>query len=216
MSGDKPHLRRCRPTSIWPLIGPVFTSAGPYSRILNMDSVFALPQLSATNFSYTRLPHVSHGVFCAGPIGGTFAVPQNPSDQLIAHLRGQHLAQSMLYGSAPSAVAHTPPPPGRARSQARAVSRARAAPVDPPARRQFNPNGPAAYQFLADSRAARIRGERAARPAPTLQEQQAAREERARRRSAAAADEAAIQRDLDDFMSTASVYTSDEVRIRHF
>ena len=163
-------------------------------------------------------------------------MPQNPSDQLIAHLRAQHLAQSMLYGSAPSAVAHTPPPPGRARSQARAVSRVRAAPVDPLlvgkltfaslspdsfpntlcpfGTHHTNPNGPGAYQFLADSRASRIRGERAARPAPTVREQQASQEERARRRDAAASGEAAIRRDMGDFAPAASVYTSDEVRIR--
>ena len=100
---------------------------------VNMDSVFVVPQLSATNFSYTRLPHVSHGVFCSGPIGGTFAVPSHPSDGVIAHLRSQHLAQALLYGGAPGAVAHIPPPPGRGRSAARGVSRVRAAPVNPPA-----------------------------------------------------------------------------------
>lgn len=118
----------------WRLASP---ASVPATFDINMDNVFVIPQLSADNFAYTRLPHVSHGVFCAGPIGGTFAMPQSPSDQLVSQLRAQHLAQSTLYGRAPSAVAHIPPPPGRARSQARAVSRARAAPVDPPAQRQF-------------------------------------------------------------------------------
>ena len=70
-----------------------------------------------------------------------------------------------------------------------------------------NPNGAAAFQFLADSRAARIRGERASRPAPTVLEQQAAREERARLRARNAA-ENVVQRDPDEFMSTASVYST--------
>ena len=104
-----------------------------------MDSVFVLPHLSGSGFSYARLPHVPHGMFSAGPIGGTYALPSNQSDVTIAHLRAQHLAQSRLYGSAPTAVAHIPPPPGRARSQTRAGSRARAAPVDPPATRPVDP-----------------------------------------------------------------------------
>ena len=74
----------------------------------------------------------------------------------------------------------------------------------------FFPEGPAAHQWLADSRAARIRGERAARPAPTFREQQAAREARA-----AARRQAALDRDIDEFMSTNSVRTSDPVRLEN-
>ena len=98
-----------------------------------MDSIFVIPQMSGVSFAYTRLPHVSHGVFCAGPIGGTFAVPPNPSDAIIVQLTAQHLAQSRLYGAAPTAAAHVPPPPRRGRSHTRGVSRVRAASVDPPA-----------------------------------------------------------------------------------
>ena len=103
-----------------------------------MDSVFVPPQLSGSGFAYTRLPRVPHGVFSAWPIGGTYAAPSHLSDAVIAHLRSQHLAQSRLYGSPPTAVAHIPPPPGRARSLARAASRARAAPVNPPAPRHLD------------------------------------------------------------------------------
>ena len=66
--------------------------------------------MSAENFSYMRLPHVSHGVFAAGPIGGTFAIPSNPTDKLAAHLNAQRHAQSLMYGSAPSSAAFVPPP----------------------------------------------------------------------------------------------------------
>ena len=138
-------------------------------------------------------------------------MPSNPSVELVSQLTAQHRAQALLLGSAPTAVAH---PPGRARSQARAVSRARAPPVAPPAQRNLLPNGAAAHQFLADSRAARIRGERAARPAPSAREQQEAREQRARLR-ARDAREAELQRGLDDFMSTASVATADPLNLRH-
>ena len=104
----------------------------PISSPLDMDHLFLTPQLSAANFSYTRLPHVSHAIICPGPIGGTYAVPSDPSPEIARHLARQHLAQSRLFGSAVTAVAHIPPPPGRARSAARGVSRVRAAPVDPP------------------------------------------------------------------------------------
>ena len=98
-----------------------------------MDSCYVAPQLSGGNFSYARLPHLSHGVFSSGPIGGTFAQPSNPPDALIEQLRSQHQAQSLLYGAAPSAVAHVPPPPGRGRSHFRGISRVRSAPEVPPA-----------------------------------------------------------------------------------
>ena len=210
----------------------------PYSP-MNMDSVYCLPQLSATNFEYTRLPHVSHGVFCSGPTAGTYALPPQPSDSVADQLRRQHLAQSLLYGGAPSAVVHVPPPPGRGRSMARSASRVRVAPAAhkavPPAPGAFlppgrvgavvpeyhlfflysysgilssHPDGAAAHALLAANRATRIRAERLARPAPTLLEQQAARVERARQRE--------LGRDLDDFMSAASVGTADPMNIRHF
>ena len=98
-----------------------------------MDNVFAIPQLSGTNFSHTRMPHVSHAVLCAGPIGGTYALPKNPSAAVATHLRRQLLAQSLMLGAAPTAVARVPPPPARGRSATRGVSRARVPPVDPPA-----------------------------------------------------------------------------------
>ena len=97
-----------------------------------MDNIFAIPQLSGVHFTYTRLPHVSHAVFCSGPISGTYALPQHIPGHLVAHLTRQALAQSRLLGAAPTAVAHAPPPPGRGRSTARGVSRVRAAPVNPP------------------------------------------------------------------------------------
>ena len=109
----------------WRTVSP---NTAPAHFDLNMDAVFATPQLSGENFGYTRLPHVSHGVFCSGPIGGSYALPSNPSDALIAQLTSQHLAQAILYGRAPTAVAHIPPPPGRGRSQARGASRVRAFP----------------------------------------------------------------------------------------
>ena len=97
---------------------------------LNMDAVFRIPQLSGVNFGYKRLPHVSHGVFSAGPIGGSFALPSELSDELVVQLRSQHLAQNLLHGHAPSAVAHIPPPPAaRGRSNARGTSRVRAPPT---------------------------------------------------------------------------------------
>ena len=124
--------------------------------LVNMDNVFCLPQLSAVNFTYTRLPHVSHGVFCSGPIGGTYAVPSQLSDELIVQLRGQHLAQSLLYGSAPRAVAHVPPPPGRGRSLARSASRVRDQPpaykAVPPAPKAATLAPPKAAAFTAPPR----------------------------------------------------------------
>ena len=62
-------------------------------------------------------------MLCAGPIGGTLALPRNLSDRQVIHLRQQHLAQALLYGGAPSAVAHIPPPPARGRSAARSAAR---------------------------------------------------------------------------------------------
>ena len=76
--------------------------------------------------------------------------------------------------------------------------------------RYASPNGAAAHNFLAANRAARIRGERHARPAPTLQEQQAAREARA-----AARDEQR-QLELGDYLSVASLATADPLGVRHF
>ena len=89
---------------------------------LNMDKLFCCPQLSGDNFSYTRLPHVSHGVFAAGPIQGTYALAAEQSDANVAHLKALAIAQSRLYGGAPSAVAFAPPPPGRGRSAVRSAS----------------------------------------------------------------------------------------------
>ena len=65
-----------------------------------------------------------------------------------------------------------------------------------------HPDGAAATRFLAEQRRDRIQRERRSRPDPTLLEQQAAREQRAR------------GREIDDFMSAASVYTAEEVRLQ--
>ena len=73
---------------------------------------------------------MSHAVLCSGPIGGTYALPQNLSNSQVRQLRAQHHAQALLYGGAPSAVTYTPPPPSRGRSVSRAAS-ARPAAVDP-------------------------------------------------------------------------------------
>ena len=72
-----------------------------------------------------RLPKVSHGFFESPPLGGTFAMPSEPSDELISHLRGQHLAQALAYGASPTATVYAPPPPARGRPAARATSAAR-------------------------------------------------------------------------------------------
>ena len=58
-------------------------------------------------------------------MGGTYAMPTEPSEMLVSQLRGQHLAQARLYGGAPSAAAFVPPPPTRGRSAARATSAVR-------------------------------------------------------------------------------------------
>ena len=105
----------------------------PANLDLNMDSIYCIPQLAGGNFAYTRLPHVTHGVFASAPVQGTYAVPQEPSDLLIDQLRAQALSQFRLYGSASSAVAFAPPPPARGRSRARAQSAPRAAPPPGPA-----------------------------------------------------------------------------------
>ena len=60
--------------------------------------------------------------------------------------------------------------------------------------------------MLAANRAARIQSERSSRPSPSLAELQRAREQRALDRVRAS--------DLGDLMSVASVYASEEVRIR--
>ena len=101
----------------WRAVSP---NTVPAAMDLNMDSLFCCPQLSGGNFAYTRLPHVSHGVFAAGPVQGTYAIPAEPTDSNVAHLKALALAQSRLYGAAPSAVAFVPPPPGRGRSARRA------------------------------------------------------------------------------------------------
>ena len=87
--------------------------------------------LAGENFNYTRLPHVSHGIFTAAPIQGTYALPQDPSDEVIDHLRNLALAQSRLHGMAPSAVAFAPPPPARGRSRGRSESVRRAVSTPP-------------------------------------------------------------------------------------
>ena len=74
---------------------------------------------------------MSHAVLCSGPIGGTYALPQNLPDLQVVQLRQQHLAQALMYGGAPSAVAHIPPPPARGRSAARSASRTPAAAAPP-------------------------------------------------------------------------------------
>ena len=197
-----------------------------------MDSIFCIPQLSGSGFNYTRLPHVSHCVLSSGPIGGTFALPQPIPDYLVTQLTAQLQAQFRLYGSGTSAVAHVPPPPGRNRSVIRTSSRARSIPPPEPApftgrlvgRRPpppaFSPvssfyfslpdtyfgipSGRAAHDYLASNRRVRIRAEQRVRH--TSAEREAARAQRRR------------DRQLDDFMSAASVYTADEeaeIRIRH-
>ena len=100
-----------------------------------MDVLYCIPHLSGSGSAYTRLPAVTHGVFVPGPIGGTYAIPPNMSDALIAQLRGQHLAQSRFYGGATRAVAFTPPPPTRGRSTVREPSAVRAKAQPPPAPR---------------------------------------------------------------------------------
>ena len=67
-----------------------------------------------------------------------------------------------------------------------------------------HPDGQAASDALARNRAVRIRHERNSRPAPSVLEQQRAREQRNRDRLG--------DREIDDFMSAASVYTADEIR----
>ena len=66
------------------------------------------------------------------------------------------------------------------------------------------PDGQAASDALSQNRAVRVRRERNSRPAPSLLEQQRAREQRARDRMRG--------REIDEFMSAASVYTADEIR----
>ena len=112
----------------WKILSP---STFPVQMDINMDAIFVLPQLSGVNFFYTRLPQVSHCVLSAGPIGGTYALPAELTGTLVTQLRQQHLAQSLMYGSAPSAVAHVPPPPGRGRA-ARADSSNRVRSQPPP------------------------------------------------------------------------------------
>ena len=119
----------------WRAVAP---NTAPAAMDLNMDSLFCCPQLSGENFAYARLPHVSHGVFAAGPVQGTYALSAEPTDSNVAHLKALALAQARLYGAAPSAVAFVPPPPGRGRPAQRAGSTVRfnstpAAPVVIPA-----------------------------------------------------------------------------------
>ena len=108
-------------------------NTGPPAVDLNMDKLFCCPQLSGGNFSYTRLPHVSRGVFAAGPIQGTYALAAEQADAIFDHLKALALAQARLYGGAPSAVAFAPPPPGWGRSAVRAASapRANSTPAEP-------------------------------------------------------------------------------------
>ena len=74
---------------------------------------------------------MSHGVFESGPLGGTYALPQEMPGHLIRHLKAQHQAQSRLYGHSPTAAAFAPPPPQRGRSMTRHLSRARSTPAAP-------------------------------------------------------------------------------------
>ena len=193
---------------------------------LNTDAAYVTPQLSGGSFDYMRLPHVSHGVFEAGPIGGTYALPQTMSDKLVLQLRTQHLSQSRLYGAAPSAVAFAPP---SARSWtltcAWYLAGSRSATCTCPGTcfpprylnlsvfliqlffhrfRTFlaHPDGAAASDRLAQRRAARIQVERRPRPLLSEAEKAAARHQRA------------LGREIDDFMSTASVFTAEEIHVR--
>ena len=210
--------------SLYPAFTP-FRSTWP--KIIS-EAVFAAPQLIGQNFTYTRLPHVSHAIFSSPPIGGAYAVPAEVPHVLAHQLRAQHMAQSALYGGPPTAVAHIPPPPGRGRSAARAASNVRNAPpshpvprpfvgnpmfgrfppisIPPPPEHHSHPEGRAASGALAANRAARIRYERANRPAPSLLEQQAARSERVERRR---------QLEIDEFMSAPSVMSGPEIYNRH-
>ena len=106
-------------------------SSFPHSFDINMDAVYCAPHLSGENFGYTRPPRVSHGVFSAGPIAGTFAVPPAPPHSTVAHLRAQALAQAQLYGGAPTDVAHIPPPPARGRARSARAQSARRTPPSP-------------------------------------------------------------------------------------
>lgn len=190
---------------------------------LNMNAIYVLPQLSGDNFGYARLPNGSIGCFAAPPVGGTYAMPAQTPDRLVAQLKSQHLTQSLIYGAVSSAVAHAPPPPGRGRSLARGSSNVRAAPVVPPApanlgvlicsnlppvflcrnfeRFHGRPDGPAASDHLSAQRAARIQAERRARVPLTEAEKRAAMAQWV------------IDRELDDFTSAASAYTADDINV---
>ena len=111
---------------------------------MNMDNAYLLPKLSAENFAYTRLPHLSHGIFCSGPIAGTLALSSHLSDVQATQLDQQHRAQTVLYGTTPSAAIHVPAP-GCGRSFARGASRVRPAPVAVPPR----PGAPICPKFFA-------------------------------------------------------------------
>ena len=101
---------------------------------LPADAIYCIPQLSGGNFSYTRLPRVSRCVVSSPPIGGAFAVPSEVSPPSAQQLRPKHQAQSLLFGRAPTAVDHVPPPPGRGRSHARGTPKVR---NDPPVSASF-------------------------------------------------------------------------------
>lgn len=44
---------------------------------LNMDAIYATPPMSGESFAHTRMPHVSRGCFCSGPVAGSYALPLN-------------------------------------------------------------------------------------------------------------------------------------------
>ena len=82
--------------------------------------------------------------------------------------------------------------------------------IFPPEHFFGNPNGGAAATWLAGNRQVRIQAERVSRPRVPSAERLAARQARARAR------QAALDRDLDDFLSTASVISADDLHVRHF
>ena len=88
----------------WDTCEPDFWKAAspntvPAAFDLNSDAIYVIPQLSAENFSYMRVPHVSHGVFAAGPITGTYALPRA---RLVALCRYKSWGKFLICVQSPS------------------------------------------------------------------------------------------------------------------
>ena len=200
-----------------------------YMRLPHVSCVVYFP--ASFSWWFFPTPHESRGVlswsrwghFCSPPgaVRCISCTPEGAAPGSVPVVRRRSYRDCL----------RSPPPPARGRSMAREPSQVRDPPAAPAAPAVAppvffgclylpdplflyflpilsghlpNPHGAAASDHLAQQRNVRIQAERSARRQPTAAEQAEARRQRR------------IDRELGEFMSTASVVTAEDLRVERF